>query len=113
MKDHEKRQLIEKLVVTSREYARAEQLRDCIAYALKGVFLELDEATARAERAEVEMRQEPVATVYIGSAHCKVAFTDAAKEAMKGRQGQSFDVYADPLPRTFKDSLTVDQEVKP
>ena len=54
------------------------------------------------------MRQEPVATVYIGSAHCKVAFTDAAKEAMKGRQGQSFDVYADPMPRTVKDSLTAE-----
>ena len=113
MKDHEKRELVSELVGIARIAHGTEQLRDRIAYALSGVFSALDEATARAERSEAEMRQEPVATVYIGSAHCKVAFTDAAKEAMKGRQGQSFDVYADPLPRTFKDSLTVDQEVKP
>ena len=108
MKDHEKRELISELVGIARIAHGAEQLRDRIAYALSGVFSALNEATARAERAEAEMRQEPVATVYIGSAHCKIAFTDAAKEAMKGRQGQSFDVYADPMPRTVKDSLTAE-----
>ena len=84
------------------------ELREQLAQERKRLDWTLDEATARAERAEAEMRQEPVATVYIGSAHCKVAFTDAAKEAMKGRQGQSFDVYADPMPRTVKDSLTAE-----
>ena len=108
MKDHKKRQLIEELVGITRIEHGTEQLRDRIAYALSGVFSARDEATARAERSEAEMRQEPVATVYIGSAHCKIAFTDAAKEAMKGRQGQSFDVYADPMPRTVKDSLTAE-----
>ena len=108
MKDHEKRELVSELVGIARIAHGTEQLRDRIAYALSGVFSALDEATARAERAEAEMRQEPVATVYIGSAHCKVAFTDAAKEAMKVRQGQSFDVYADPMPRTVKDSLTAE-----
>lgn len=108
MKDHEKRELVSELVGIARIAHGTEQLRDRIAYALSGVFSALDEATARAERSEAEMRQEPVATVYIGSAHCKIAFTDAAKEAMKGRQGQSFDVYADPMPRAVKESLTVE-----
>ena len=75
------------------------------------VFSPLYAAPIPAPAAQVP--QEPIATVYIGSGHCKVAFTDAAKEAMKGRQGQSFDVYADPMPRTVKESLTADQEVKP
>ena len=108
MKDHEKRELVSELVGIARIAHGTEQLRDRIAYALSGVFLELDEATARTERAEAELKQGPVATVYIGSGHCKVAFTDAAKEAMKGRQGQSFDVYSYPMPRAVKDSLTVE-----
>ena len=70
------------------------------------VFSPLYAAPIPAPAAQVP--QEPIATVYIGSGHCKVAFTDAAKEAMKGRQGQSFDVYADPMPRTVKESLTVE-----
>ena len=110
MKDHEKRELVSELVGIARIASGTEQLRDRISYAMSGVFLELDEAAARAERAEAELKaaREPIATVYIGSGHCKVAFTDAAKEAMKGRQGQSFDVYAEPMPRAVKESLTVE-----
>jgi hypothetical protein len=62
------------------------ELREQLAQERKRLDWALDEATARAERSEAEMRQEPVATVYIGSAHCKVALR-RSKEAMKGRQG--------------------------
>ena len=65
MKDHEKRELVSELVGIARIAHGTEQLRDRIAYALSGVFSALDEATARAERAEAELKaareQEPVA----------------------------------------------------
>ena len=57
MKDHEKRELISELVGIARIAHGAEQLRDRIAYALSGVFSALDEATARAERAEAEIAE--------------------------------------------------------
>ena len=62
MKDHEKRELISELVGIARIAHGAEQLRDRIAYALSGVFLELDEATARAERSEAQLKaaREPI-----------------------------------------------------
>ena len=57
MKDHEKRELVSELVGIARIAHGTEQLRDRIAYALSGVFSALDEATARAERAEAEIAE--------------------------------------------------------
>ena len=60
-----KRELVSELVGIARIAHGTEQLRDRIAYALSGVFWNPTEAPPALSVAEAELKQGPVATVYI------------------------------------------------